>query len=165
MKSKKGVIITVVVLIAITIASFSVWQIPESSKMTIVVTDFESHLDGIDARHDIIRNAVDESLLEMIDGNITPEELISIAEISSSQINSQIIELVESEAPEEWQSSYLNYLESLRSSNSYIREVMALANLQTSDPTNDEFINILQKIEKLQSESKEYAKFSYQYRP
>ena len=165
MKSKKGIAITAVILVAITIASFSVWLISDSPKMVIVVTDFESHLDGIDARHDIIRNAVDESLLEMIDGNITPEELISIAEISSSQINSQIIELVESEAPEEWQSSYLNYLESLRSSNSYIREVMALANLQTSDPTNDEFINILQKIEKLQSQSKEYAKFSYQYRP
>ena len=144
--------ITIVVLIAITAASFSVWQIPDNPKMTIVVTDFESHLDGIDARHEIIIDAIDTSLSEMTNGDITPEELIAVAEISASQINSQIIELVESDAPEEWHESYLNYLESLRSSNSYIREVMALANLQTSDPTNDEFINILQKIEKLQSE-------------
>ena len=65
MKSKKGIAITAVILVAITIASFSVWLISDSPKMVIVVTDFESHLDGIDARHDIIRNAVDESLLEI----------------------------------------------------------------------------------------------------
>ena len=165
MKSKKGVIITVVVLIAITIASFSVWQIPESSKMTIVVTDFESHLDGIDARHQIITNAIDTSLLKMIDGNLSPEKLISEAEISSSQINSQIIELVESDAPDEWQKSYLNYLESLRSSNSYIREIIIVANSQIEDLDNDEIDAMLKKIKNLQDESIKYAEFSLQSRP
>ena len=166
MKSKKGVIITVVILIAITIASFTVWQIPDNPKMTIVVTDFESHLDGIDARHNIIKNAVDESLLKLVSNEITPSEFISIAEISSSQINSQIIELVESDAPEEWQESYLNYLEYLRSSNSYIRETLALANLQTEEYSDsDEAENILKKIEILQVESIEYAKRSIDSRP
>ena len=165
MKSKKGVIITVVVLIAITIASFSVWQIPESSKMTIVVTDFESHLDGIDARHQIITNAIDTSLLKMIDGNLSPEKLISEAEISSSQINSQIIELVESDAPDEWQKSYLNYLESLRSSNSYIREIIIVANSQIEDLDNDEIDAMLKKIKNLQDESIKSAEFSLQSRP
>ena len=165
MKSKKGVIITVVVLIAITIASFSVWQIPESSKMTIVVTDFESHLDGIDARHQIITNAIDTSLLKMIDGNLSPEKLISEAEISSSQINSQIIELVESDAPDEWQKSYLNYLESLRSSNSYIREIIIVANSQIEDFDNDEIDAMLKNIKNLQDESIKYAEFSLQSRP
>ena len=165
MKSKKGVIITVVILIAITLASFSVWQIPDNPKMTIVVTDYESHLNGIDARHEIIRNAVDESLLKMIDGDMTEEEFISIAEISSLQIKSQISELVESKAPEEWQKSYLNYLESLRSSNSYIREALVLANLQIENSENDQINTILMKIEKLQQESVEYAKFATDSRP
>ena len=165
MKSKKGVIITVVILIAITLASFSVWQIPDNPKMTIVVTDYESHLNGIDARHEIIRNAVDESLLKMIDGDITEEEFISIAEISSLQIKSQISELVGSKAPEEWQKSYLNYLESLRSSNSYIREALVLANLQIENSENDQISTILMEIEKLQQESVEYAKFATDSRP
>ena len=165
LKSKKGVIITVVILIAITLASFSVWQIPDNPKMTIVVTDYESHLNGIDARHEIIRNAVDESLLKMIDGDMTEEEFISIAEISSLQIKSQISELVESKAPEEWQKSYLNYLESLRSSNSYIREALVLANLQIENSENDQINTILMKIEKLQQESVEYAKFATDSRP
>ena len=165
MKLKKGVIITVMILIVITLASFSVWQIPDNPKMTIVVTDYESHLNGIDARHEIIRNAIDESLLKMIDGGMTEEEFISIAEISSLQINSQIIELVGSKAPEEWQKSYLNYLESLRSSNSYIREALVLANLQIENSENDQINTILMKIEKLQQESVEYAKFATDSRP
>ena len=83
-----------------------------------------------------------------------------------SQINSQIIELVESDAPEEWQESYLNYLEYLRSSNSYIRETLALANLQTEEYSDsDEAENILKKIEILQVESIEYAKRSIDSRP
>ena len=153
------------VLITITLASFSVWQIPDNPKMTIVVTDYESHLNGIDARHEIIRNAVDESLLKMIDGDMTEEEFISIAEISSLQIKSQISELVESKAPEEWQKSYLNYLESLRSSNSYIREALVLANLQIENSENDQISTILMEIEKLQQESNEYAKFAADSRP
>ena len=44
MGSKKGVVITVVVLVAITIASFMVWfDNPSNNEMTIVVTDFENH--------------------------------------------------------------------------------------------------------------------------
>ena len=101
----------------------------------------------------------------MLNDDITPEELISIAEISSSQINSQIIELVESDAPEEWQTSYLNYLESLRSSNSYIREIIALSNLKIEDSENNQIDIILMKIEKLQLDSAEYAKFSINSRP
>jgi hypothetical protein len=165
MKSKKGVIITVIILAAITIASFTVWQIPDNPKMTIVVTDFESHLEGIDARHQVITNAVDNSFLKMINGDIMPDEMISIAEISSSQINSQIIELVESDAPDEWQKSYINYLESLRSSNSYIREIIALSNLTIENPQNDQIEEILTKIEKLQQESDAYAKFSFDSKP
>ncbi len=48
MGSKKGVVITVVVLVAITIASFMVWfDNPSNNEMTIVVTDFENHDAGI----------------------------------------------------------------------------------------------------------------------
>ena len=87
MKSKKGVIITVGILIAITIASFSVWIVnnPTSTEMTIVVTDFENHQEGISERHKIVSNAVEESFSELMNGGISPEEYIKIAEISSSQ--------------------------------------------------------------------------------
>ena len=78
MGSKRGVVITVGILIAITIASFSVWIVnnPTSTEMTIVVTDFENHQDGISERHKIVSNAVEESFSELMNDIISPEEYI-----------------------------------------------------------------------------------------
>ena len=63
MGSKKGVGITVGILVAITIASFMVWFANPSnnSEMTIVVTDFENHDAGIVERHKIVSNSVEDS--------------------------------------------------------------------------------------------------------
>ena len=66
MTSKKGIIITGIILAAITGASFMIWQLPTDLSMTVVVSDFESHILGIDERFKIISNAVDESFEEMI---------------------------------------------------------------------------------------------------
>ena len=73
MGSKRGVVITVIILIAITIASFSVWigNNTTNTEMTIVVTDFENHQEGISERHDIISNAIEESFSELINGQIS----------------------------------------------------------------------------------------------
>ena len=44
--------------------------------MTIVVTDFENHQEGISERHKMISNAVEESFSELINGQISTEEYI-----------------------------------------------------------------------------------------
>lgn len=165
MASKKGIIITIIILVTITAASFIIWQMPTNPQMSVVVSDFNSHIIGIDERYKMISNANDESFEQMIDGEISPDEYISIAEISSSQINSQIIELVESNATDEWIDSYLNNLESLRSYNSSIRETIVLANLINGDAGIDEKSDILIKIEQLKQQSKEYSKLSISSRP
>ena len=165
MASKKGIIITVIILAAITGASFMIWQLPTDLSMTVVVSDFESHIVGIDERFKIISSALDESFEQMMNGEISPDEYISIAEISSSQINSQIIELVESEATDEWFDSYLNDLESLRAYNSYIRETIVLANLLNDDSTMFDKEDILTKISLLKQESIDYSQLSLSSRP
>ena len=165
MASKKGIIITIIILVTITAASFIIWQMPTNPQMSVVVSDFNSHIIGIDERYKMISNANDESFVQMIDGEISPDEYISIAEISSSQINSQIIELVESNATDEWIDSYLNNLESLRSYNSSIRETIVLANLINGNAGIDEKSDILIKIEQLKQQSKEYSKLSISSRP
>ena len=165
MASKKGIIITIIILAAITAASFMIWQMPTNLQMSVVVSDFNLHIIGIDERYKMISNANDEAFEQMINGEISPDEYISIAEISSSQINSQIIELVESNATDEWIESYLNDLESLRSYNSYIRETIVLANLINGNAGIDEKSDILIKIEQLKQESKEYSKLSISSRP
>jgi len=165
MASKKGIVITAIILASITGASFIIWQIPTDPQMSLVVSDFESHIIGIDERYKIISSAVDESFEQMINGEILPGDYIEIAEISSSQINSQIVELVESEATDEWFDSYLNSLESLRVYNSYIRETIVLANLLNDDSIMSDKEEILTKISLLKQESMDYAQMSLSTRP
>ena len=165
MGSKKGVIITVVVLVAITIGSFMVWlDNPSNTEMTIVVTDFENHDAGISERHKIISNAVEESLAELLNGELDPDEYIRIAEVSSSQNNALLMELAYSDAPEEWQEAYVNRIASLKSFEAYVIETMVLANLIENGEEQEE-MEILNDIEKFKAESNQYAQMADSAKP
>ena len=165
MGSKRGVVITVSILIAITIASFMVWlENPSNMEMTIVVTDFENHDAGISERHKIISNAVEESLSELINGKLSPDEYIKIAEVSSSQNNALLMELAYSDAPEEWQEAYVNRIASLKSFEAYVIETMVLANLIENGEEQEE-MEILNDIEKFKAESNQYAQMADSAKP
>ena len=167
MGSKRGIIITVGILIAITIASFMVWiDNPTNTEMTIVVTNFENHQEGISERHKIISNAVEESFSELMNEKISAEEYIKIAEISSSQNNALLMELVYSDAPEEWQESYINRITSLKSFEVYIIETMVMAEFLGDDYGNfEQKDDLLDKIEKLKEESIQYAQMADSAKP
>tara|TARA_B110000014_G_C20003978_1_gene520343 strand:- start:252 stop:779 length:528 start_codon:yes stop_codon:yes gene_type:complete len=167
MGSKRGIIITVGILIAITIASFMVWiDNPTNTEMTIVVTNFENHQEGISERHKIISNAVEESFSELMNEKISAEEYIKIAEISSSQNNALLMELVYSDAPEEWQESYINRITSLKSFEAYVIETMVMAEFLWSDGEDfQQKDELLDKIEKLKEESIQYAQMADSAKP
>ena len=167
MSSKRGVAITVVILVAITIASFSVWIVNNTTntEMTIVVTDFENHQEGISERHKIISNAVEVSFSELINKQISTDEYVRIAEVSSSQNNALLMELAYSDAPEEWQESYINQIASLKSFEAYIIESMVMANLIKSDGEIEQRNEILNNIEKLKEESIQYGKLANSSKP
>ena len=167
MGSKKGVAITVVILVAITIASFSVWMVNSSTntEMTIVVTDFQNHQEGITERHKIISNAVETSFSELINEQISADEYVRIAEVSSSQNNALLMELAYSDAPEEWQESYINRIASLKSFEAYIIETMVMANLVNNDGDVEQRNEILNNIEKLKEESIQYGELANSSKP
>ena len=167
MSSKRGVGITVAILVAITVASFSVWIVNNTTntEMTIVVTDFKNHQEGISERHKIIANAVGESFSELINEQISTEEYIRIAEVSSSQNNALLMELAYSDAPEEWQESYINRIASLKSFEAYIIETMVIANLIESNEKEEQKTEILDNIEKLKQESILYAEIANTSKP
>ena len=167
MGSKKGVAITVAILVAITIASFSVWMVNSSTntEMTIVVTDFQNHQEGISERHKIISNAVETSFSELINEQISADEYVRIAEVSSSQNNALLMELAYSDAPEEWQESYINRIASLKSFEAYIIETMVMANLINNDGEVEQRTEILNNIEKLKEESIQYGNMANSSKP
>jgi len=155
MASKKGIIITIGMLVAITSASFLIWFLPENNEIKFIVSDFDSHLDGVKNIHGVIRESIDIEFQNLLDEKISPEEYIELAKASSSQINSQIIELVESKATEEWLESYINYIESLKQYNSYIRETIVAASMIEEGIQSNEMDDTLQKLNefKINSES------------
>jgi len=165
MASKKGIGLTIGILSAIVAASFIFWMIPQQSPMTIVVTDFENHLDGIKAKHDIISSGLEEPFSQMLNSEISHEEYIRIAMISTSQVNAIIIEMVDSGAPDDWQESYINYLESLRSFNTYIRETIVVGNMIGDNSDMGSIENALNEITRLKLESESFADASDKSRP
>ncbi|MEX0656644.1 MAG: hypothetical protein WD154_03765 [Nitrosopumilaceae archaeon] len=165
MASKKGVWLTIVMLVAITVASFFVWLTPQSYDATFVVSDFKSHLDGVKEIHVALADDIEKEFQKMLNGDLTPDQFIEIAEISSSQINSQIIQLVESNASQEWQESYLNYIEALRATNSNMRETIVVANMLKENSDKQDIEEVLEKIDQLKEESKSFVSASDSTRP
>ena len=166
MASKKGIALTVIILAAITAASFLVWFIPQNYESELVISDFETHLDSVIEIRQTLENGIDEEFQKMLEGEVTADEYINLAEIYSSQVNSQIIQLVESKAPEEWHESYLNYLESLKVFNSQIRETIVIATLVNEDKQqSSEFRDTIEKIDSLKNDSELLVKASDETRP
>ena len=105
MASRKGIAVTAAILVGVVAASFLVYLLPEDTTMKISVSDFEKHLDITKERASMEIMGIDDLFTKLIDGEIEPDEYVSIAEISSSQINSLVIELTNSGATQEWSES------------------------------------------------------------
>lgn len=156
MAKKRGIIVTIVILAAITAVSFSIWLIPQKEDTSFVISDFKAHLDSIQARQKVISDEIETDLQAMLAGTVTPANFIMRAEASTSQINALMIELVESKAPQEWYESYLNYGESLKSYNGYLRETIVLAN-KIKDGNSDDVKENLERLAVLKKESEAFA--------
>ena len=167
MGSKKGVVITVVILVAITIGSFMVWfGNPTNNEMTIVVTDFENHDAGIVERHKIVYNSIENSFEKFLNNEITVEEYERIAETGSSQNNALLMELAYSDAPEEWQEAYVNRIASLKSFGAYIRESMVFTTyLETGDIDYSQKDELLGNMAKYQEEYIEFKQMADSAKP
>ncbi len=164
MGSKKGKIITVAILATITLASFVFWFIPQENESSFVVSDYENYLDGIKNIHQVLDEEIDVSFQNLKDGKITPEEYIKSAEITSDQITQQISELVKSKPSEEWQESYINYMDALKKFNSQVRETIVYANA-IGQENEEKLQSTLNKIQSLEKEAEELVNLSNSNRP
>jgi uncharacterized protein (DUF885 family) len=165
MASKKGIAITVIILGAITGASFLLYTIPQDVETTFIVTDYENYLDGVKNIHEVLEESIALEYQNLRDGKISPQEYIAVTEVTSSQVTTQISEFVTSKPSEEWQVSYINYMDAMKSFNSYIVETKVIANMIENGNTEEEMSETLKKIEFLKSESNEFVKISDESRP
>ena len=165
MASKKGIAVTAAILVGVVAACFLVYLLPEDTTMKISVSDFEKHLDNTKERASMEAIGLDDSFKKLMNGKMSSDEYISIAEISSSQLNSLIIELTNSGATQEWTESYVNYIGALKKLNGKITETIVVANLITDNSNSDSINEILAKVKQLEAESLDLIKKSDSSRP
>ena len=165
MASKKGIGVTIAFLVGIVAASFLVYLIPEDTTMKIVVSDFEKYLDITKEKAMLESVSIDESFEKLMEKKMSPNEYIGIAKVSSSQINSLIIELTDSGATQEWVESYVNYIDALKKLNEKITETIVVANLMNGDDNSNSINEIIAKIHQLETESLDLIKKSDNTRP
>ena len=152
MGSKKGIVVTLVILIGVVAASFLFYLIPEDTKMKLVVSNFERNLDDIDERTLILSTGIEESFEGLSNHRLTSEEYFVTAGITQSQVNSLIIELTLSGASQEWTASYKTYVDALKKLNEQITETIIVANLMKDDDNSDSVNEIISKIHELRAE-------------
>ena len=162
MASKKGITVTVIILVAITATSFLFWVIPQENPSTLVVSDYENYLDGVKKIHEVLQESIETEFQNLLNEKTSPDEYIAITEVTSSQVTAQISEFITSKPPEEWQDSYISYMEALKKFNAYIVETKIAANMLKEGQIDTE---IMQKIESLRTESQELINKSNELRP
>jgi len=165
MASRKGIGVTVAILVGVVAASFLVYLIPEDTTMKITVSDFGEHLDITKERALMESSSIDESFKKLMENDMNRDEYIRIAEVSSSQILTLIIELKDSGATQEWAESYVNYIGALKKLNEMITETIVVANLMDSDDNSNSINEIIDKIHQLKTESLDLTKKSDAVRP
>ena len=165
MASRKGIGVTVAILVGVVAASFLVYLIPEDTTMKITVSDFGEHLDITKERALMESSSIDESFKKLMENDMNQDEYIRIAEVSSSQILTLIIELKDSGATQEWTESYVNYIGALKKLNEMITETIVVANLMDSDDNSDSINGIIAKVHQLKIESLDLTEKSDAVRP
>jgi len=165
MASRKGIGVTIAILVGVVAASFLVYLIPEDTTMKITVSDFGEHLDITKERVLMESSGIDESFKKLMENDMNQDEYIRIAEVSSSQILSLIIELKDSGATQEWTESYVNYIGALKKLNEMITETIVVANLMDNDDNSNSINEIIDKIHQLKTESLDLTKKSDAVRP
>ena len=165
MASKKGIAITAIILAAITGASFLLWVIPQENDTTFIVTDYEGYLDGAKNIHEVLQESIDMEYQSFRDGKISPMDYITIVDVTSSQVTTEISEFITSNPSEQWLESYTSYMEGLRNFNKYILETRVLANQIENGVPETEILQTVDKIESIKAESIEYIKKSNELRP
>ena len=165
MASKKGIVITIIILVVITGVSFLSWIVPQDNQTTFVISDYGNYLDGVKKIQEVLQESIDIEYQNLHNEDITPEDYTKITQVTSSQVTTQISEFVTSKPPEEWVDSYISYMDAMKKFNEYIIETKVVANLIEKESFEKEMAETILKIEILKIEYQEYVKISDESRP
>lgn len=165
MATRKGIIITIIILVAIAGGSSIMWIIPQHRGSTVAVTDFGKEIQSVNDRHALIMTAMNSNLKSMLNNTLSPDDFVASAQASSSQVTSLTSELIEADPPAQWRSSYLNYDEALKKYNDYLTETIALANKVKDGASQSDISDETSKLSSLMNETDSFIARSNEAKP
>jgi predicted RNA-binding protein with EMAP domain len=165
MVTRKGIIITAIILGGISAASFIVWVLPQNRSSTFIVSDYGNELDSIRERHGLIATQMESNLQNLLNQTLSPYDFTNMTQTSSIQVTSLITELIESNPPAQWRESYLNYNEALKKYNEYLTETVSLANKMKNGISSNDLNDEISKLDSLKNESNSFIVKSNETRP
>lgn len=164
MKSKRGIVITGIVLAAITAASFTVWMVPQNTPTRFIVSNASEDLDALIEQQGVVASSTSEEFDRLLAGETTADNYIAIAETTHSQVNSFIIKIVDTQVPSEWADSYGAFADSLRAYNSYLAETVVVAK-KLKDNIQADVSSETAKMEQYLKQADEFLAASNSARP
>lgn len=165
MVTKKGIIITVIMLGAVTAASSFIWIFPQNRGSTVIVSDYGNEIESVKERHALVMDEMDSNLQSMLNNTLSPDDFVTRAQASSSQITSLTSELIESNPPDAWRESYLNYDEALKKYNDYLTESIALASKIKSGISSSDLSDEMSKLDSLRNDTNSFIIMSNETKP
>ena len=165
MATKKGIIITVIILGAIAVGSSITWILPQNRGSAIMVSNYGDELESVKERHTLIMATMTSNLNGMLNNTVSPDDFTNMAQTSSSQTTSLISELIETNAPTEWSMSYLNYVEALKKYNDYLTESISLASKVKSGISQNDMSDEMSKLNSLMNETNSLIAQSNETKP
>ena len=165
MATKKGIVITVIILGAIAAGSSVTWLLPQNRGPSIVISDYGNELEGVKEKHALIMTEMNANLKSMLNKTLSPGDYTTMAQTSSAQTTSLISELIESNPPTEWKLSYLNYAEALKKYNDYLTESIALASKMKSGISANDMSDETSKLDSLMNDTNSFIAKSNETKP
>jgi hypothetical protein len=165
MATKKGIIITVIILGAIAAGSSVTWLLPQNRGSAVVVSDYGNELESVKERHALIMTEMNSNLKSMLNNTLSPDDFTNMAQTSSAQTTSLISEIIESNPPTEWRESYLDYAEALKKYNDYLTESISLATKMKNEISTSDKSDETSKLDSLMNDTNSFIAKSNETKP
>lgn len=122
MASKKGIVITAVIAVAIVGSSFLIWLIPQSSPGSMIglPRDDNGIISDVYSRHQSLATNIESKFEQWKSGEGTSSDMLSQISLDRSDIQNMRQQLDSASPTQEWQQSYDFYIQALDSFLKYL---------------------------------------------
>jgi len=137
--TKKGVALTVAIIVGFVAASFLIYLIPQSPQSDIITLgDAREQLEFVMDRNKVVIDEFQTVFRLWENGDIDKTTFDSSADVSIEQVSMMILELRGKQIPNEWNQSYVLFIQALDNYKAYIEKTKEYVDFKSTGQTDPE---------------------------